>query len=77
MVLEHIREKDFKKIEVNVNDELYYLADEVSEYFATDTTGLIPSEDGKKVFIRHQTQDRYPGEIDTHSYKITIEKIEN
>jgi len=75
MKIKQTRESDFKEIEIDVEDELYNVAEEVREYFATNMIGIIVSEDGEKLSIRHQVKDRYPGERDTHAYKITIEKI--
>ena len=75
MKIKQRRESDFKEVEIEVDDELYDIGEDVREYFDTHSFGLIASEDGKKLWVRSQVKDRFPGEKDTHAYKITIEKI--
>jgi len=75
MEIKQTSEKDFKEKTIIVDDELYKLAETVYEYFDTNMTGFFFSEDGKKIKIRHQVKERYPGEKDTHAYIITVEKI--
>ena len=75
MKIKQTNEKDFKEIEIEIDDELYNVAEDVREYLDSNMTGLIVSEDGVKIFVRHQAKDRFAGEKDTHAYKITIEKI--
>ena len=70
-----VSEEDFKPIEIDVDDEQLKVAEEVREYFETDMSGIMFSDDGKTMKIRHQVKERFPGEKDTHAYLITITKI--
>ena len=75
MIIETTSSETWEKIKVDVADELYEVSESVREYFETNMTGLIISDDGKKIAVRHQVKPRFPGEKDTHAYIITIEKI--
>lgn len=66
--------ENFKKVEIEVNNELLKTALDIHELITDKKMPILFSEDGTKAFI-NKTFFREPGERDTHSYKITIEKI--
>lgn len=78
MKIKQTRESDFKEIEIEIEDELYNLTNElnilINKHYTIKNHIIIYSEDGEKSFL-FKSFDRNIGEKDTHSYKITIEKI--
>ena len=70
----YVREKDFKEIEIEINEEFYNVAEDVREYFDNNMLGMIYSEEDNSLNITHQLP-RKIGEKDTHSYQIKITKI--
>ena len=66
---EYIDEETFKKTSMRVTKEILSVAKELSK----EDTIIIPKNENKVTFL-HQCE-RKIGERDSHSYKVTIEKI--
>jgi len=73
--INYVSEKDFKEIEIEIEDEFYNVAEEIREYFDNNGFGIIYNETDNSLNINYQPIPRHVGEKNTHEYLIKITKI--
>jgi hypothetical protein len=74
MKLKQVSEKDFGEYEIEVDDELYSVAEQIQKIANCDFPIIITNE-GKELRVCYKAKERQVGERDTHRYMIKIEKI--
>jgi hypothetical protein len=74
MKITQTNEKDFKDYEIEVDDELYIVAEQIQK-IANCNMPIVATKNGKELLVRFAAKDRHPGERDTHSYIVRIKKI--